>query len=120
MSKHLLLTIGGAYALAVATWVLYLAITNLLRHRDKLGWVAKAHAYPIVGVGLVFDFVLHVVVGTVLFLKLPQDWLLTGRLTRYINDPDEARWRRAAAAWVCRALLDTFDADGCHCERKIL
>lgn len=117
MSTHVLASIAGAYLLAVATWVFYLAAMSLLPRRHDLHPVAKVHAYLIVGVGLALDFVLHVVVGSVLFLKPPQDWLLTGRLTRYINDVDEARWRRALAGWICARLLDAYDPDGCHCKR---
>ncbi len=109
-------SIAAGYALCVVTWTLYLAIMSLRPHRDSLHPVAKAHAYMLLGVGLFLDFVLNVVVCSVLFLKHPQDWLLTGRLTRYIQDPDETPWRRGLAKWLCSHLLDQFDPDGGHCK----
>jgi hypothetical protein len=111
----LLLTMVGLYGLAFVTWLCYLAAMNVLPRRHALHPVAKAHAYVLVAIGLTLDFVLHVFVGTLLFLKAPQDWLLTGRLTRYVHDEGEAAWRRTAARWICKHMLDQFDPDGCHC-----
>ena len=110
--------VGVGYALAVVTWLFYLAVMSLAPHRHTMSPVARAHAYVLLGVGFALDFVLNVVVGTVLFLKLPQDWLLTGRLERYINDQRETRWRRALALWICFHLLDQFDPKGSHCGRR--
>lgn len=107
--------LAGGYALAVTTWVLYLAIMSLYRVRHDLSWVARGHAYPLLAVGFVFDCALNVLVGSVLFLKHPQDWLLTHRLTRYLRDPDELRWRKRLALWLCTNLLDPFDPSGDHC-----
>lgn len=112
---ELALTIVAGYGLAVATWLFYLAVMHLKPHRDALHPIARAHAYALLGVGLVLDFVLNVLIGSILFAKPPQDWLLTGRLQRYIRDPGEKAWRRALAAWICRHLLDQFDPSGNHC-----
>lgn len=112
----ILLFAAAGYALMVATWVLYLAIMGLAPHRERLHPVAKFHAYALLGIGLVLDFLLNVVVCSVLFLKYPQNVLLTGRLKRYIRDPHERPWRRNMAAWLCRHLLDQFDPSGCHCD----
>lgn len=114
--KALFVSLATAYGICVATWIFYLAVMNLAPHRGQLHPVAKAHAYALLGVGLALDLVLNFVVGTILFLKHPQDWLLTGRLTRYIKDEQEARWRRATALWLCRHLLDQFDPKGGHCR----
>jgi hypothetical protein len=109
------LTILAAYGLCVVTWLFYLAVMNLKEHRDNMYWFARIHAYGLLGIGLVLDFVLNVIVGTVVFLKYPQNVLLTGRLSRYIRDPDEKPWRRKLACWICEHLLDQFDPNGRHC-----
>ncbi len=93
----------------------YLAVMTLLRARKdgKLPPVALAFAYPVVAVGLLFDFALHVLVGTVLFLERPREWLLTQRLSRLIRKDDG--WRGDLALWMCTTLLDAFDPNGSHC-----
>lgn len=106
-------------ACAYVTWIFYLAVMALIRARDegKLSPVALWLGYPVVAVGLAFDFVLHVVVGTVVFLEPPREWLLTQRLSRLIRT--DRGWRGNLAVWVCLNLLDTFDPAGRHCaERK--
>jgi len=110
--------LGGAvgYGLAVVTWVFYLAVMNIARFRSDLYPIAKAHAYVLVVMALVLDFLLNVVVGTVVFLKPPQDLLLTHRLSRYISNPSERLWRRKLAGWFCSRLLDQFDPMGLHCH----
>lgn len=119
---HTTLIVLGAYALLVATWVMYLAVMNLKRHRAGMHWVAKAHAYPLVAVGLVFDAAVNVAIGTLLFADLPKEWLLTARLKRYHNaraanyEPRHAgTWRARLAGWICSHLLDQFDPSGDHC-----
>jgi len=113
---NFLLGASAGYALAFLTWVMYLAVMNIARFRHDLYPIAKAHAYVLAAVALVFDFLLNVVVGTVVFLKPPKDLLLTGRLSRYILDPSEALWRRKLAGWICSRLLDQFDPYGHHCD----
>ena len=108
--------ITASYALTVVTWIFYLAVMNLAPHRKELHSVAKVHGYALLAVGLLFDFVLNVVVCSVLFMKYPQDWLLTGRLSRYIKDNREKPWRRKLAGWLCHHLLDQFDPKGLHCR----
>lgn len=108
--------IAGSYLLFVVTWVFYLAVMSLAPYRHDLHPVAKVHGYALLGIGLVLDLLLNVVVCSVLFLKYPQDWLLTGRLSRYITDQEEKKWRRVLAGWICSHLLDQFDPKGIHCK----
>lgn len=112
----ILLALGAAYALAVVTWLFYLAIQALAPRKREMHPVARYHGYALLAVGLVLDVLVNVLVASVLFLKLPRDALLTGRLTRYKNDATERPWRRKLAGWLCEHLLDTFDPDGCHCH----
>lgn len=106
----------GAYGLAVMLWLFYLAVMALTPHLKNMHPVAKAHAYLLVALALALDFTFNVIIGTVLFLALPRDWLLSGRLTRYVQDESERPWRRAFARWVCQHLLDQFDPRGGHCR----
>jgi len=103
------------YLLAVVTWVLYLAIMSLLPHRKDLHPVAKFHAYALLTVGLIFDVILNITVGSVLFLEWPhyKRLLLTARLSHHVS---EGRgWRFRLAHWICAHLLDQFDPNGGHC-----
>lgn len=110
--------LGAAFLCAYATWVFYLAVMALMRARAAgvLSPVALVLAYPVVAIGLVLDFTLHVVVGTVLFIERPREWLLTQRLSRLIRTDDG--WRGDLALWMCTALLDAFDPDGSHCAAR--
>lgn len=111
----LLLTALSTYAVVFITWILYLAVMNLKRHRARLHPIAKLHAYPLLFVGVAFDFLVNVVVGTLIFLDPPQETLLTGRLKRYHRIAYEGTWRARLADWICTHLLDQFDPDGDHC-----
>jgi len=99
------------YAIAVLTWIFYLAAYHLIPLRDQLHPVAKAHAYVIVGIGLVLDAILNIVVATIAFGDLPREWLLTTRLKRY--KAGRLGWRRVVAYWVCEHLLNQFDEGHC-------
>lgn len=111
--------LGWSLACAYATWVFYLAVMALIRARKAgtLPPVALALAYPVVAVGLLFDFALHVVIGTVLFWERPREWLLTQRLSRLIRE--DYGWRGDLAVWMCSTLLDAFDPAGRHCAERV-
>lgn len=107
--------VAGGYALAVATWLFYLAVMAISPHKDNLHPVAKAHAYVLLVVALALDVTLNVVVGTALFLDPPRELLMTDRLKRYVSSESADSWRRVTAGWICKHLLDQFDPDGDHC-----
>lgn len=108
---------AGAYALALATWIFYLAVMALIPHRHNLRPIAKAHAYLLVAVGLVLDVVLNVIVASIMFLEPPHPrrMLLTARLS-YHNTRAHG-WRTRLARWLCVHLLDQFDPRGHHCKQ---
>ena len=108
----LILTVLYTYLFILFCWMLYLATMNLAAHRKDMGWVAKIHAYILIAFALVMDFILTVVVGTVVFASLPKEWTLTDRLKRHKL---EGGWRAKLASWICQHLLDQFDPDGDHC-----
>lgn len=99
-----------------ATWLLYLCIMSLERARDAgtLSPVVTRIAELVLLVGYLCDFLLNVLVGTVLFLELPKEWLLSPRVARLKKTG--TGYRQVVAAWICVNLLDPFDPSGCHCK----
>ncbi|TCS38468.1 hypothetical protein EDC30_102207 [Paucimonas lemoignei] len=101
-------------------WVQYLAIMNLQRARDNgtLPAVAVFIATPLLYFGLLCDFLLNVIWGTVMFLDLPREALLTSRLERYKFGTKKAiptaGWRLQLTNWLAHVLLDPFDPRGQH------
>ena len=107
--------LGYAAALYVFTfvcWVGYLAVMSLWTHLPQMKPFAKVHGIMLLLIFLPMDFVLNVVVGSLLFLDPPREWILTHRLKRHKH---EGGWRGRLATWICVNLLDTFDPDGRHC-----
>jgi hypothetical protein len=98
-----------------ALWIFYVAVMHLKRARDMgtLTRPALYLGYPVLMIGYLLDIFVQVFVASVIFLDIPRDWTLTGRLKRYIAGPEG--WRETAAIWMCSNLLNTFDPDGRHC-----
>jgi len=105
---------------AAFAWIQYLAIMNLQRARDNgsLPPAAVSIAMPLLYFGLLCDFMLNVIWGTVMFLDLPREALLTSRLERYAfgrgSTPAAIGWRLTLTDWLARVLLDPFDPRGRH------
>lgn len=102
----------GSYLLMVLTWVMYLAIMQLIPHRHTMHPIAKVHAYILVAIGLLMDTLLNVFVASVILLQPPREFLLTDRLQRNII---LGGWRGKVSKWICEHLLDQFDPKGHHC-----
>ncbi|CQR43700.1 conserved hypothetical protein [Thiomonas sp. CB3] len=100
--------------LAYLTWGLFLAAMSLVtaRRAKTLPRAALILGYPLVGVGALCDMALQLV-ATAVFMDLPHEVFLTQRCGRYIAGPPG--WRRTAALWICRNLLDPFQLGG-HCS----
>lgn len=104
---------------AAFAWLQYLAIMNLQRARDSatLPTMAFRIATPILYFGLLCDVLLNVIWGTVMFLDLPREWLLTSRLERYKygkGGTAQKGWRLVLTEWLAAVLLDPFDPKGQH------
>lgn len=98
-----------------AFWMLYLAVMALYRAHlqkalTKIGYVL---GLPLLLVGLLVDFVMNITVFSVLFLELPREWLVTGRLQRHIK---QSGWRYSLAKFICEHLLNFADPTGNHCD----
>jgi len=100
--------------LTATTWERYLAIMALKRARDRgtLTTTSKVFGYPILARGVLMDVLYNVVVGTVIFVDVPREWMFTSRLQRYIR---AGGWRGKVAYWMCHRLLNAYDPDGNHC-----
>ena len=95
-------------------WILYLAVMNLKRARDagKLSKVAATLGYPILFAGYLLDFMVNVVVLSVVLLEVPKETTVTARLRRHANGPDT--YRKKLSLWVAHHFLDVFDPSGKH------
>jgi len=110
----MLLSLTAALGLVYALWALYVLVMALKRVRDagKLTTAMKVLGYPALAVGLVVDFIVNVLIASLLFLELPREWTVSSRLTRHINS---ARgWRFGLALWIAVNLLDALDPSGQH------
>lgn len=97
-------------ASAYILWVLFLAVMALSYTWRTLPKVTKVLALPAVAVAFVLDVAINLF-ATFIFVDLPQEWMLTQRVTRYKQTDT---WRRPIALWMCRNMLDPFDVGG-HC-----
>ncbi len=107
--------IFAAVAAIWPLWVIYVAVMRLQMVRDTVGLTLgqKVLGYPALLVGLALDLLVNVVVGSIVLLEPPQEYTLSARLWRLSNDPTET-WRRRAALWVRKELLDSIDPRGYH------
>ena len=94
-------------------WVHFVAIMHLMHMRDDglLTRSQKAIGYTALAVGLVLDVALQVLISA-LFLELPREWTVSGRLWRLSNGTPG--WRQRLALKLRTALLDTADPSGTH------
>ena len=120
-----------AAAFMLECWVLYIAVMSFKAQKDTLHPVVKVLAYIILAFGLILDFFLTIIVGTVLFASWPKfslgdrtvgtawwkrflikgEWTFTARLKRHQT---EGGRRGKMAAWICEELLNPFVVGG-HC-----
>jgi len=81
----------------------------------------KFNAYLLLATGAPIYLFLNIVVATIIFVDLPRELQFTKRCQRYIKGETgwfeiTRKWRKKAATWICRVLLDPFDdPDTGHC-----
>lgn len=94
-------------------WVFFVAVMHLKELRDAgtLTTAQKVFGYPALVIGLVLDFLVNVVVASILFLELPDEWLVSGRLWRLSQG---GGWRAKLATAIRSQLLDSADPSGVH------
>lgn len=99
--------------LSYATWIAYLAVMSLSRAK-KAGTLSKTVmvlGFPILAVGYVLDFLMNILIMTVVLAELPREWNVTSRLKRHHRD--STGWRLVVVKWF-EPLLDPFDPSGDH------
>lgn len=96
-------------------WGLYVLVMGLYRaHLDKrLTKLTYCLAAPFLAIGYLVDVVANLVIAPFVFLDLPQEWLVTDRLKRYITHCRGYRAKLSHA--ICNHLLDVFDPKNNHC-----
>lgn len=108
--------IYAAYALLAfwALWVLFLATMNLGQSKaeGKLKGFALYAGYTVLAAGLVVDFIVQITVATVLWLELPRELTVSGRVERLCREGHG--YRLALAMWFRKTLLAPFDRSGGH------
>jgi hypothetical protein len=106
----------GVFFFMWVTWFLFLGIMTLMaaRNAGKLTTLTYVLGYPWALFGAFMDFLVNMSIGTVLFLELPQEWLLTVRCDRLMTYGNP--WRANLANWLCKNLLDPFQTGG-HCHK---
>jgi len=111
LNLYAVFSFGGIYML----WIFFLAVMNLLRAQEAktLSKTAYVLGLPLLIVGVLVDVLCNIFVATILFLELPQEWVVTKRLGRLIVDTG---WRGSMARFICQNLLDRFDPSGKHCN----
>lgn len=104
------LFVVACYVLMLVTWLFYLAAMNLIKLKDQLHGFAKFNGYILVTIGVILDVLLNWIVGSILFLEIPREFLLTERLQRHKKGKG---WRYKLAYWLCENLLNPFDPGHC-------
>lgn len=110
------MSIALSFALAYALWLLYVLVMGLYRAKlqGRLSPVSLVLGFPAYALGYLLDVLVQLTIASVLFLELPREGLVTGRLTRHIKRGHG--WRRDLSRWICSHLLDPFDPRGTHCD----
>lgn len=96
-------------------WIFYLAVMNLARVKKTVGLNKPSIILgtPVLIIGYVLDFLLNVLVLTVILFELPRETTVTARLKRINRDPRAYRWRKAVVGFV-EPLVDPYDPTGDH------
>lgn len=94
-------------------WVFFVAAMRLKQVRDagKLTLGMKILGYPTLIVGLAIDLFLQLTLANI-FLELPREATVSGRLWRLSNGKDG--WRKTMAIFIRYQLLDAIDPSGVH------
>jgi len=95
-------------------WDHYVIVMGLKRVKEagKLTRAMEVFGWPRAITGIVLDVYVNFFFCPVVFLDMPEEWTVSGRLTRYFNEGDG--WRHKAACWLLSDLLDAFDPSGLH------
>jgi hypothetical protein len=71
-------------------------------------WYHYVLGIPLAVIFIPLDVFLNMIVGSVIFIELPKEWIFTTRLDRH------ARSGSKFAKFVCKYILNPFDKDHCY------
>lgn len=108
----------GCYAAVTLTltyslYVFYGSLMNIKRVKDmgKLTTLGKVFGYPTLVIGLVLDFLVNVLLMTIVMYEIPQEWTVTDRLKRHHRE--STGWRLSVVKFF-EPVLDPLDPSGDH------
>jgi hypothetical protein len=110
---HPLIVVLGAWSALLTFYTLYLAAINLYENRHETSTAVLVIASPMLLLMLLCDFAMQMTLAVVIFLDLPRELLVTGRLKRYRAQGSGWRWH--AATIVCERGLNPFAPTKKHC-----
>jgi hypothetical protein len=106
----------GVFIAIKQLWLYFVAAMRLRQVRDAKALTKwqRILGSILLCEGLLLDLLVHVLIGTVLFLELPakKEYTLSRRLWRLSNGPDG--WRKSLATKIRQELLDSIDPSGVH------
>ena len=116
MTMTTIFIILGAFFAIKQLFLYFVAAMRLREVRDSqtLTKEQRVIAAVLVCEGLLLDLLVHLTIGTILFLELParKEYTLSRRLWRLSNGPDG--WRKSLALAIRTRLLDSMDPEGVH------
>lgn len=93
-------------------WVFFLCVMLLDEHKANLKGFVRLLAYFTLAVGLSLDFLVQVGPASVLWLELPKELTVSGRVKRLCATGGGYRYK--LAIWFRDNLLAPFDKSGGH------
>lgn len=95
-------------------WVMFVCVMRLqmLRDAGQLTLGQKLFGYPTLAVGLLLDCAINTIICTLIFIELPREWTVSGRLWRHSTLGEG--WRKTLALLIRTQLLDAVDPRGYH------
>jgi hypothetical protein len=95
-------------------WVIYTAMMRLkqVREAGKLTLAMKVLGYPVLFFGLVIDFLLNAIPGSIIFMEWPREYTLSERLWRHSQE--STGYKQKVAELIRVNLLDAIDPSGVH------
>lgn len=95
-------------------WLFWIAISRLIPHtKHKHFWVVDALIKLAFVIFIVIDAAFNITYGSLIFLELPKEWMLTMRLQRILTSYDTG-WRFKLALFVCRYMVEPWDFNHCR------
>jgi hypothetical protein len=92
-------------------WLLFIIYAGVAAKWNALPHPLRWLFIPVGIFGGLLDVSFNLTIATLLFLELPTTWTLTARMAKNKAGPDG--WRKDVSAWVCKNMLDVFQAGHC-------